>query len=416
MKKRILFLGIIYISCFHAVYSQNQNIKGTVSANQNNSEESNALMLYKLANDYYDGTNGKLMDREKAISLFKQAADLGYSAAQYELAKLYVFSVENKEPVYISEQEALNYLHNLANKKHHDAICLLYCIYSSGSIVPQDYPQANYWLHLGIEIGVPDCYFFLGLNYLNGNEGVEKDSQKAFKYLKQAAELGCISAYETVGWCYLHGVGIERDTDMAKLWFLKGAENGDRESQTALADFYAEINYDAVQAYYWYKKAAEQGDAYAQWKIGLCYDTGIGGVEKNTDEAIKWYRVSAEQGYKDAQFYLAERIQSTNPNDAFYWYNKAYEQGYIDAGAAMGIMLYKGKGCTKNIQESVKLLQELSQRRSARAMAGYGEMLITGVPRMLKKNKSKGVKLIREAAQMGDAFAEFLTFKYSIYY
>ena len=78
----------------------------------------------------------------------------------------------------------------------------------------------------------------------------------------------------------MQGVGIERDISTAKDWFRKGAESGDSKSQVSLADFYAEMDSDAVQAYYWYRKAAEQGEAYAQWKVGLCYDDGIGEVEK----------------------------------------------------------------------------------------------------------------------------------------
>lgn len=408
-KKRILFIGVIFVTCFNIVFSQNRQLNGTTPA-----DKSNAIILYEQANDYYDGTNGKFMDREKAISLYKQSADLGYSVAQYELARLYVVSAGKKEPVYISKQEALNYLYKLADEKNLDAIFLLYCIYNDGIIVPQDYPQANYWLHLGAELGMPASNFILGLNYLEGADGVEKDSQKAFKYLKKSAELEYVSAYDAVGWCYLQGVGIERDINTAKDWFRKGAESGDSKSQVSLADFYAEMDSDAVQAYYWYRKAAEQGEAYAQWKVGLCYDDGIGEVEKNVDEAIKWYRKSAEKGYKNAQFYLAERMRSKNPEEAFYWYNQAYRQGYFDAGAIIGMMLYYGEGCTRNVQKGIALLQELSEKKNARAMANYGEMLITGIPGILKKNKIKGVVLIREAAQMEDPFAQFVAMRHKI--
>ena len=38
------------------------------------------------------------------------------------------------------------------------------------------------------------------------------------------------------------------------------------------------------------------GDAKAQNKLGLMYERGEGGLNKNYDEAVKWYRLAAEQG------------------------------------------------------------------------------------------------------------------------
>ena len=42
------------------------------------------------------------------------------------------------------------------------------------------------------------------------------------------------------------------------------------------------------------------GDAEAQNKLGLMYERGEGGLNKNYDEAVKWYRLAAEQGYARA--------------------------------------------------------------------------------------------------------------------
>lgn len=414
MKKIILF-QIIFVFCFSMAFPQTRNQKIKVTTKQNIKKESDAKLLYEQACDLYNGTNGKLMDREKAISLYKQSADMGYSVAQYELGRLYIVSSANKEPVYTNKEEALDYLKKSAIQKNPNALRLLYHAYYYGMSVPQDYAQAAYWIRIGVDLEDPACIYSLGLEYQTGKM-VEKDYQKAFYLIKKAANLNYVDAYEMVGYCYLNGWGTEKNINEAKQWYRKGAEKEDSDCQTALADFYAQIEKDGVQAYYWYRKAAEKGDAYSQYKVGLCYDCAIGNVEKNTDEAIKWYKKSAEQGYGDAQFNLAESLKGINPSEAFYWYKKAYEKGNLDAGAEIGMMLYGGRGCTEDKQKSIEILQNLSQKGNARAMASYGEKLIYGVPGILKKNKSKGIELIREAARTKEPFAEFVAGMHNIRY
>jgi TPR repeat protein len=44
---------------------------------------------------------------------------------------------------------------------------------------------------------------------------------------------------------------------------------------------------------------AERGEAKWQYFLGLCYEVGSGGVERDYAEALKWYRKAAEQGYGD---------------------------------------------------------------------------------------------------------------------
>ena len=48
---------------------------------------------------------------------------------------------------------------------------------------------------------------------------------------------------------------------------------------------------------------AEQGDAYAQFDLGVMYDTGRG-VPQDAAEAVRWYRLAAAQGHANAMFDL----------------------------------------------------------------------------------------------------------------
>lgn len=58
-----------------------------------------------------------------------------------------------------------------------------------------------------------------------------------------------------------------------------GAENGDPQAQTRLAEHYADGNgvpQDWKKAVRWYRRAAEQGDACGQYRLALCYYNGGG--------------------------------------------------------------------------------------------------------------------------------------------
>lgn len=396
LMKRVILFEIIFVFFFSSVFSQTRNQKTKVTTKQNIKKESDAKLLYEQACNLYDGTNGIFMDREKAISLYKQSADMGYSVAQYELGRLYIIASDNNEQIHITKEEALDYLKKSAKQKNPKALYALHVIYSEGKIVPQDHSIAAYWLRLGADLEDPTCIFCLGLIYQQG-EGVEINYQKAFDLFKKAANLNHVAAYEMIGECYLHGWGIEQNINEAKQWFRKGAEKENSDCQVALADIYVVVD-DHPQAYYWYRKAAEQGDSYAQLKTGAYYATGYKGcVEKDINEAIKWYRKSAEQGNANGQYHLAEHIKMDNPNEAFYWYKKAYEQGQLNAGAELGIMLLAGKGCEKDYNKSVEILEKLSEKGINRAMEAYGTMLIYGIPGVLKKNKAKGKALLHEA-------------------
>lgn len=67
---------------------------------------------------------------------------------------------------------------------------------------------------------------------------------------------------------------------------------------------------------------AESGDAWAQHKLALMYDLGVG-VRENNAEAAKWYTEAAEQGHAYAQYNI-------------------------------GLMYYKGEGVPHNEAQALK--------------------------------------------------------------
>lgn len=111
-------------------------------------------------------------------------------------------------------------------------------------------------------------------------------------------------------------------------WYLKAAEEGDKDAQYKLATAYYQgwgVPQDDVEAARWYRQAAEQGHAEAQHELGAIYHQGRG-VKRNETEAVKWYRMAAEQGnakavYKVGLLYMnsARRSTSAGRVEAFMW-------------------------------------------------------------------------------------------------
>ena len=54
----------------------------------------------------------------------------------------------------------------------------------------------------------------------------EKDYSKAFYYTKRAAEMFCPQAMFNLGSFYLHGIGVAKNEQEARKWFLKAEELG----------------------------------------------------------------------------------------------------------------------------------------------------------------------------------------------
>lgn len=64
-----------------------------------------------------------------------------------------------------------------------------------------------------------------------------------------------------LGYCYLEGIGTNKDFDKSLYWTELAAEHGDRDGQYNLALFYEEgkVKGKTIEdAKYWYKKAALQ--------------------------------------------------------------------------------------------------------------------------------------------------------------
>ena len=127
----------------------------------------------------------------------------------------------------------------------------------------------------------------------------------------KAANQGYYKVFNCIGLCYNYGRGVESDYAEAAKWFDKAAEKSvDPSDWVSRGIAYMlgrtekwsaghEIHRDEGKIYYWFKKAADKGDVDGMYRLGWCYDHGIG-VVVNKQEALKWYKKAAELGNAEA--------------------------------------------------------------------------------------------------------------------
>jgi len=241
-----------------------------------------ALAIYSV------GTFNCYEPNKQCFSYMEQAAELGYSYAEYLLGYYY----ENGKVVQKDLAKAALY-YKRASEDITYKISQIERAFGLQLLNGENYTKTEYTTALAKE-KVGDCYF-AGL-------GVEKDEAKAKEYYKKAAaeitdanwlfntaykaitaeplnyakgfeynlraaELGNAAAMGNVGWAYRYGFGVERNLAKAAEWLGKGAE---------------------------------AGNAYSQYNYGFMVANGLG-VQKDMAIAIEWWKLAARQGNTDAQ-------------------------------------------------------------------------------------------------------------------
>lgn len=108
---------------------------------------------------------------------------------------------------------------------------------------------------------------FLGTCYVKEARGRMRDTAKAERLFRVAADRGNIWAMSNIGMMYFRGDGVQRDYAEAVTWYIKAAEKGNHKAQNSLGACYAKgwgVHRDLDQAEYWFQQAAAQGDEKAK--------------------------------------------------------------------------------------------------------------------------------------------------------
>lgn len=158
--------------------------------------------------------------------------------------------------------------------------------------------------------------------YIN-NKGVkfynDGSYHKAVEYYRLGATMGCVNSISNLGYCYLYGRDIEKNTSLAIAYFTLASKKGDIDAAYKLGDIYSSDKYglkDTELSIYYYTLATErilgcgisecqledeEGlDEYPSLCFAIARETLPGG-SMNTNIKISYHMLKhAEIGYKMA--------------------------------------------------------------------------------------------------------------------
>lgn len=159
--------------------------------------------------------------------------------------------------------------------------------------------------------------------------------------LRQAVEDGDPVAYFEIARRYTDGDGIERNLEVAAVWYEAAARAGSAPAQYRLANFLEKghgVKLDVEKSVMWYQRAAEQGNALAMHNLAVIHTSGLVGGKPDMEAAIGWFEKAAELGVKDSQVNLgiiyAKGIGTQADSEkAYKWLAVAARGGDADAAA-----------------------------------------------------------------------------------
>ncbi|KAH3764285.1 sel1 repeat family protein [Pelomyxa schiedti] len=142
--------------------------------------------------------------------------------------------------------------------------------------------------------------------------------------------------------------------------------------------------------------------------LGICYDHGVGGVEKDIHKAVSLYQRAADAGSGTAIFNLAVCYDNGDgvENDihkAVILYRRAADAGNTMAMFNLAVCYENGVGVDQDLSEAVKLYQRAADAGNVEATGNLGYCYKNG--NGVDLDASKAVTLYQRAADAGNANA-----------
>ena len=135
-----------------------------------------------------------------------------------------------------------------------------------------------------------------------------KQYREAFTWFEKGAQKGDAHCQKELGFCYVQGYGVEKNSSVGYQWMEKAA-NKDGEAQIWVAAYQVKQGLSCMKAmdgpkhyamaYAWFEKAANNGNAEGRLWVGRCYENGWG-VPVDPAKALAMYKKAAKKNNVEA--------------------------------------------------------------------------------------------------------------------
>ena len=319
--KAMLNIGLIYKNV-DLSEEQNKEFKKLAFEWVQFASQKNDLEAMETLGEFYDEGIGTEKDSFKSSTYYFLAADKGYPSAQNILG------------LRMLEREGLGYTVDPLNQK-----------------VNQNLDREGVsWLQKAADQGHGYANYNLGMSYLEGRNGLEVSSTKAFEHFSKGAKAQNADCYVELAKMYLAGKGVDENgriipkgsveaQELAYVNYTKGAELDNGEAHYFLALNYSKNEDETIRkqkSFYHCQKAAQLDFPEAPFKLGQMFLEG--------------------QGYSDSGESIPTNSALANKL-AFAWIKKAANEDISEAQIKLSGLYLEGKG----IDDSGKIIPQGSK-------------------------------------------------------
>ena len=345
--------------------------------------------------------------------------------------------------------------HNLRSDAVHGdpyACLALAYFYHTGKEMAQNIPSAMEWYEKAAGHGCSRAHWELAKMFHDG-ECVDQDPDLYMAHTVAAAELGNPDAQLRLGYEYGQGILLPQDDAVSYSWIIKAATQGVPMAKFA-AGYMLQHGMGVVQsraeAESWFSSAAISGDGEMFLDVGIHYEFGLGGMERDPVEAARWYKYGVDMGHEkcvicwrsvlDAmdgkapetyQFRMAKLMstasqieldkintaleaadslfESGDEEAAMDYYQMAADLGSPDAMFTIAMMHHQGIAVRRDDALALRLLARAANAGSADAQFYLATAYETGT---IPADDSQIVKLYSDAAHNGFLAAFYYLGKY----
>lgn len=229
------------------------------------------------------------------------------------------------------------------------------------------------------------CQNLLGKWLFEGSHGFDQDFGNAVKWWLHAAEHNNEEAMGNLGFCYLHGLGVNADSSIAAQLFEKSIKMGNK----ALLQVHDSL--------------ARGGSVISAMLLGRCYKLGRG-VPRNPNIASEYYMMAVERGNVEAMVEAAMLMLNVKKDSvAFSLFQRAMQNGDLTATYYCGKMMSDGRGTNKDALKGAVYLQKAAEQDYATAQFELAEAYRNG--NGVSEDKAQAVHWYRKAALGGNRAA-----------
>lgn len=278
-----------------------------------------------LALRYFKGT-GVAADAAEGLRLMEHAASRGSAAAESRMAQIF----EQGLP----------------------------------GIAPPDSAKATRYWKSAAEHGNAQAMSRIGRFYLTGTGGFEKDPGKAFDNFQAAADHGDTYGALLMGYAYLKGHKVARNTRAAMIYFHMAAPDLPEayDQLGRIFDIGNGVDRDQVRAARFFRKAADGGDARGQTQFARYLWQGLGGLALDRAGAIRYWRMAADKGDADALYELGmvhlggSQANATDVKTAVSYFRRSAVKGNARAQHCLAALTQTGAGGVKDCEGALNYL------------------------------------------------------------